>query len=131
MLAETNSFDIIGWSLALLGLLVGGFWAAVFLKRRLQAPDEEMPVGFTLSDLRELHRSGRMTAQEYEKAKEQVVKKAKLAAERMGAKPKPQPPLETGLAPPLDPRQRRTARGFEVIPAPEPKPEDGRDRQRG
>src|SRR3712207_8783046 len=38
--------------------------------------------GFTLADLRQLHKSGQMTDEEFEKAKSKVVEAAKRAAER-------------------------------------------------
>lgn len=69
-------------SLALIGLLLIGFVAVAQVKKRLVRPEDTSGPGFTLSDLRALHRAGKMTDAEFEKAKEVVVAAAKKAAER-------------------------------------------------
>jgi len=73
---------VVWWLLVLLGLLVAGFVAVAQVKRRLMRHEDPSGPGFTLSDLRALHRSGKMTDAEFEKAKEVVVAAAKKAAER-------------------------------------------------
>jgi hypothetical protein len=70
------------WSLALLGVLAVGLLVVSKVKRRLQEPDPPASAGFTLSDLRQLHKSGQMSDEEFERAKAKVVEAAKKAAER-------------------------------------------------
>lgn len=77
------SSDIIIWSLILLGILIVGLVIIVRLKKKLTQSDEPSAgVGFTLSDLRELHKSGKMTQEEFEKAKAQIVAMARAAGAR-------------------------------------------------
>ena len=58
------------------------------------------PAGFTLSDLRDLHRNGQMTAEEFERAKGKIVAAAKAAALRQ-EKPKTSDGGGPALARPL------------------------------
>ena len=83
---ERDYTRIFVWSLALLGVLAVGLLVVSKVKRRLQEPDAPVSAGFTLSDLRQLHKSGQMTDEEFERAKAKVVEAAKKAAER-DAKP--------------------------------------------
>ena len=73
---------VLVWSLVLVGLLLVLFVAVAQFKKRLVKPEDGMAGGFTLSDLRALHKAGKMTDAEFEKAKESVVAAAKRAAER-------------------------------------------------
>ena len=52
------------------------------VRKRLQHTDEPVSSGFTLSDLRQLHKSGQMSDEEFERAKAKVIEAAKRAAER-------------------------------------------------
>ncbi len=80
-----GSSDIIVWSLILLGILIIGLVVIVRLKKKLTQTDEQTAgVGFTLSDLRALHQNGKMTDDEFEKAKAQI-----LAMTRSGVGPAP------------------------------------------
>lgn len=68
-------------------LAFAGFFVVSRMRRRLQ--DEDAPAsgaGFTLADLRELHKSGQMSTEEFERAKAKVVESAKRAAERAEAR---------------------------------------------
>lgn len=68
--ADTTS--VILWSMVLLAFLVMGFVLVMRLQRRMQRVDDEAPaspLGFTLSDLRQLHQSGQMTDEEFERAR--------------------------------------------------------------
>ena len=85
---ERDYTRIFIWSLALLGVLAVGLVVVSKVKRRLQEPDQPVTLGFTLSDLRQLHKIGQMTDEEFERAKAKVVEAAKKAAER-DAKPAP------------------------------------------
>ena len=73
------------WALVLVGVVLVGFYAVVQVKRWVTKPDEPSGAGFTLSDLRTLHRSGKMTTEEFEKAKLAIVQAAQRAAERKQA----------------------------------------------
>jgi hypothetical protein len=73
---------IILWSLLLIGLIVAGWLTVWQVKRRLQRPDVTAGAGFSLSDLRQLHRSGQMSDEEFERAKARVVDAARRATAR-------------------------------------------------
>jgi hypothetical protein len=72
----------IWWALILLCLVLLGFYAVVRVKRWVTRHDDAPAAGFTLSDLRALHRSGQMTAEEFEKAKTAIVAASQQAAQR-------------------------------------------------
>ena len=83
MLAEANhTQSIVVWSLLLIGLIVAGWLTVWQVRRRLQQDDVSGNSGFTLSDLRQLHKSGQMTDEEFERAKARVVDAARRAALR-------------------------------------------------
>jgi hypothetical protein len=82
---ERDFSSVIVWSLALIGVVVVGLVVVSKVKKRLQEPDQPVSVGFTLSDLRQLHKSGQMSDEEYERAKAKVVDAAKRAAQRVEA----------------------------------------------
>ena len=73
---------VMWWALVLVGVILLGFYAVVQVKRWVTKPDEHVGAGFTLSDLRALHRSGKMTAEEFEKAKLAIVAAAQRAEQR-------------------------------------------------
>ena len=85
--AQPNSISsIVVWSLLLIGLIVAGWLTVWHVRRRLQR--DETPLGnagFTLSDLRQMHKSGQMTDEEFERAKAKVLDAARRAAERDAA----------------------------------------------
>ena len=84
---------VIWWSAILLALLLAAFVLVAHLKKRLVKPDDTTGTGFTLADLRALHRGGKMSDEEFEKAKEAVVLAARRADERENAaKEEPGPP---------------------------------------
>jgi hypothetical protein len=64
------------------GLILVGFYAVVRVKRWVTKPDDVPAAGFTLSDLRSLHRNGKMSTEEFEKAKAAIVAAAQRAMER-------------------------------------------------
>ena len=75
--------SVIWWMLVLLAFVVVGFVAVVQVKRWISKPDEGAAgAGFTLGDLRALHRSGKMSAEEFEKAKAIIIDAAQRAAKR-------------------------------------------------
>jgi hypothetical protein len=58
--------------LVILALVVVA-WVAVSMIRKRLKEDDTLGTGFTLADLRELHRTGKMTTEEFEKAKAMLV----------------------------------------------------------
>jgi hypothetical protein len=86
---NTSLAEVLVWSAGLIGLLVVGMAFAARLKRRFRDDGDDTPAaaaaGFTLSDLRRMHRAGQLTDEEFERAKEKIVAAAQRAAER--AKP--------------------------------------------
>ena len=78
-----NPTDIAVGVFLLTLLLVGGFMAWMHFKKWLK--DEEEPsseIGFTLGDLRRLHKSGQISDEEFEKARAQMIAATQRAAER-------------------------------------------------
>ena len=74
--------SVVFYSLLLIGLIIGAFYVIARLRRWLKEEDAPSASGFTLSDLRELHRRGAMTTEEFEKAKANMLD----AAQKMAAK---------------------------------------------
>ena len=87
VLAQDSSgsmLRVIGWSLVLICLLVVGFFAISKLRQWLREDDTPAPgIGFTLSDLRQLHKQGQMTDEEFERAKAKIVGGAKAMAAKL------------------------------------------------
>ena len=88
--------------IALLGVIatvVIGLIVISQVKKQLASDEDEekgQPGGFTLSDLRDLHKDGQMSDEEFARAKGKIIESARRAAER--DKPKDQgkperPPL--------------------------------------
>ena len=91
---------IIGWSLVLIALIVVGFLVVVRLRQWLQTDDEPVASGFSISDLKRLHKEGKISTEEFERARGKMVGAAKamtanlpdpLAGSRKRAQ-QPQPP---------------------------------------
>jgi hypothetical protein len=74
-------------SLVLIALVVVGLLVVSQVKKRLTSEEAEkgQPGGFTLSDLRELHKSGQMSDEEFDRAKKQIIDAAKRASAREAA----------------------------------------------
>jgi hypothetical protein len=83
LFATINTGDtsqIIIWSLILIGVLVAGFAAVAVVKRWLNPSADALNstnAGFTLSDLRRMHREGEISDLEFEKAKARIIGAAK------------------------------------------------------
>ena len=104
MLADGRVVSVVMWLAALMVVLVVGLMWGLRLKRRLSQADEPAaPMGFTLSDLRQMHRSGQISDAEFAKARDKIIEAAKKAAER------PPPVAARGAA-------RLAQRGFDVLP---------------
>jgi hypothetical protein len=102
---------VFGWSLVLICLLVGGFFAITKLRQWMREDDAPVsPIGFTLSDLRQLHKQGQMTDEEFERAKSKILGSAKAMTSKMpdplardrGGGGKPQPPPAAPPGPPIE-----------------------------
>jgi hypothetical protein len=106
---EQNILPVFGWSLVLICLLVGGFFAISKLRQWLREDDAPVsPIGFTLSDLRQLHKQGQMTDEEFERAKAKILGSAKAMTSKLpdplarDRGPKQQPPPAAPPGPPID-----------------------------
>ena len=75
MIAAANDLtSVYVWSLVLVVAVIAGFVLVAWAKRRLKADDRPAAsAGFTLADLREMHRSGQITAEEFERARTKLV----------------------------------------------------------
>lgn len=89
--AEPSVGPPLFWSLVLILIIVVLFGAVAMYRRWMNADDTSAGDGFTLSDLRRLHKAGQMTDEEFEKAKRILIGSVKAAAEKMGEKPKEGP----------------------------------------
>ena len=87
--AERSTGGIVFWSAVLIIAMVAMF-GALAVYRKWMATDDTPTTGpaFTLSDLRKLHKEGKMTTEEYEKAKTAIVGSLKASTD----KPKEPPP---------------------------------------
>jgi hypothetical protein len=84
MLAAGESvLPVFGWSFVLIALLVGGYFAITKLREWMKADDQPEAIGFTLSDLRQLHRQGKMSDEEFNKAKSLILGNAKEMASKL------------------------------------------------
>ena len=107
VLARAGAAEVIIWSVAMLGLLVLGMIAAARLKQRMKQDDAPAPaLGFTLSDLRQMHRAGQLTDDEFNKAKEKIVAASVKATEQVPPVPGMEPAKDSAEAI----RARRLAR---------------------
>ena len=76
----------IGWSLVIIALAILGFLGVSKLRAWMKEDDAESdasPIGFTLSDLKRLHREGKISTEEFEKAHSKMVGAAKAMAEKL------------------------------------------------
>lgn len=93
--------SVLWWSVVLIALVLAAFVAVAQVKKRLVSSDDHVGAGFTLADLRQLHREGKMSTEEFEKAKLVIVSAAKKAAERE-KKADPQKPAQEKPLPGAD-----------------------------
>jgi hypothetical protein len=106
-LTPSGAASVIFWSAVLIGLIVVAFLAYAQFKRWMSdsGPTSSGP-GFTLSDLRQLHREGKMTDEEYEQARAKMVASAKKMADSLPD------PLANRRQPPMGkPEPGSTTRG--------------------
>jgi hypothetical protein len=79
--ADKSTGSIVLWSSVLVLALVALFGVVVFYRKWMSASDAPSAgPAFTLSDLRKLHKEGKMTTDEYEKAKAVIIGSLKAGA---------------------------------------------------
>ncbi len=83
--ASTNGLSgVFVWSGVLIAAVLVAFAGYSYLRRWMrQADDPDAGRGFTLSDLRDLHRQGKMTDEEFQATRAQLVGAAKRMADGM------------------------------------------------
>lgn len=91
MLGQSSEIGtVIIASIVIIGVCIGGFYVIARLRKNMKEDDYAATPGaggFTLTDLRELHKSGQMTDEEFDKAKHLIVsamkaKQAEAAVEK-------------------------------------------------
>jgi uncharacterized membrane protein len=83
---QDNYGKLFVWSLILVAVVVVGFVLVAWVKRRVQHQDVAPTLGFSLADLRELHRTGKISDQEFERARGRMA--ASLKHKEANEKPK-------------------------------------------
>src|SRR5258705_324744 len=101
-LTDEQTHNALIGSLILIVILILLFGGVVLYRKWMNADDTTTGDGFTLSDLRRLHKEGKMSDGEFESAKAILIGSLKAAS----AKP--------AAAPPAGPRTK--PRGFDVLP---------------
>lgn len=127
LLAQSQDVDyvrIIIWSMALIGLILLLFAAISYFKKHWMAPQEAESGGFTLADLRALRKQGKMSEEEFEKAKGLILAGYKRAAERQAAAT---PAVERPIPKLTDLLKR--PRGFGIVPGGGDPPPDLKPRE--
>src|SRR5436305_14172776 len=99
---EQSTGRVMIWAIVLVMALMLLSGVVVIYRKWMNADDTTSGPGFTLSDLRKLHKDGKMTTEEYEKAKIILIGSIKAAADKPANAPKPGP--------------RTNPTGFDVLP---------------
>src|SRR5687768_4337204 len=76
--------SVLGWSLVVLVLVVGGFMAVAWLRKWMK--EDDIPsggAGFGLGELRQMHARGELTDEEYERARGKMTASAKAITANM------------------------------------------------
>jgi|SRR5271155_225245 len=76
-------FSVIIWCAVTLVLCVAAYLGARRIKLWLSEPEDISATGFGFSDLRELQRQGKITAEEYEKARAKMLASAKEMTDKL------------------------------------------------
>jgi uncharacterized membrane protein len=85
--AQNEYGTLFVWSLILVAVVVVGFIVVVWVKRRIQQPDSAPTLGFSLADLRELHRTGKISDEEFERARGKMAASLKHQSTQKPKKP--------------------------------------------
>ncbi|HSI35267.1 MAG: hypothetical protein ACAI43_19360 [Phycisphaerae bacterium] len=81
IVAEAGYGQLFIWSLVLVGAVVLLFGVVYLYRKWMNNQGTTTGTGFTLSDLRRYHKEGKMTTEEFEKAKALVIGTVKKSAE--------------------------------------------------
>lgn len=89
--ALSDALSVVFACLLLAVMLLVWAYAVMWLRRRYWGADDgAVPsTGFTLADLRDLHRSGQISEEEFNRAKEKIVAAHQRALQRDAAAAKP------------------------------------------
>ncbi len=77
-LLASNEAEAVGWLMIILVILVLGFVAVIFVRKRLREADDTpsaAPAPFALDALRDLLRQGKLTQEEFDRLRGQIVEK--------------------------------------------------------
>src|SRR5437773_11905049 len=81
---EQSILPVIGWSIVLIVICVVGWFLVVRVRRWLKdEPGVTEGIGFTLGDLRALHRRGEISDEQFEKAKAKIVQGTQIIADKI------------------------------------------------
>ena len=129
VLGQSNDpSEVFVWSFILIMLLVGGLMAALYIKKwmaKKEEPDDD-DGGFTLGDLRRLHERGKLTAEEFEKARVQMIAATQRAANR-AAETAAEAARKQGGATDIDQLRARAAKRKEAAAPPAVSEADGQN----
>src|SRR5882724_10743416 len=78
------------WGLILIVFLVIAFIAVMYVRKMLSPNEDFHGEGFTLGDLRRLHKAGQLSDEEFDKAKSLIVAGLQKQSQKVNP-PKPQP----------------------------------------
>jgi hypothetical protein len=90
--SERGIGEVLLWAIVLIGTIVALFGVVALYRKWMNRDDTTTGPGFTLSDLRRLHKEGKMTAEEFEKAKAILIGSVKSAADKPREGPRTGPP---------------------------------------
>jgi hypothetical protein len=88
--ADQDPLRIVAACASVIVIVVIGAAVVMWLRKRMRNSDTSLDpggAGFTLGDLRQLHKSGKMTDEEFAKARDKVVAAAQKAAARVEQPP--------------------------------------------
>ncbi|MGD0461245.1 MAG: SHOCT domain-containing protein [Tepidisphaeraceae bacterium] len=88
---DSSASGVVFVCVFLLIIVLAAAYGVIWARRRLwSTEDYDLPAtGFTLGDLKQLHRAGKITDQEFQIAREKVLAAAQATAERESAKQTP------------------------------------------
>ncbi len=73
-----NAMQIAVWAVALMLIAIVGFWAVLWIRKRILSDAETSREGLTLGALRTMHNRGELTDDEFEAARAAIVSQAGL-----------------------------------------------------